>query len=286
MSDLPPPGTFRRGFEPPPPPRPDVPLPPLPSERRTLELDLMRRQPQPTFECAPLFAQRNITVLVFTSFVPSHPDPWVLDWTIHSIRQHLPESRVIVFADGMAGPESSAYTEFKKAARSKYEVVDFDGPHHLSLMFRHALARVHTRLILTQEHDWALQRRYVDWRNIVNELRDSTSPFQAIQLMQGIMGPSQWCRLDGPLVERRGLTLAPTRAFLISGCVARVDWCFRLTEHLTIPEHVETPRFTERVCDGRDRIAWYIPKGPVERGHHLDGQHARQPPKGAPFGEF
>ena len=81
------------------------------------DLATVVRQDVPEFAPASEEDQAAITVLLTTSPMPSHPDPWVVGNVHNSIRRHLPGSRILVLADGVVGSEPETYTEFKKNAK-------------------------------------------------------------------------------------------------------------------------------------------------------------------------
>ena len=58
----------------------------------------------------------KITVIVVTSVLPSHPSTHIVDETIMAIRQHLPNSEIILQIDGLREEQKDRqadYDEYK-----------------------------------------------------------------------------------------------------------------------------------------------------------------------------
>lgn len=108
----------------------------------------------------------DITVLVPVSPMPSHPSSEVIDQTLASIRERLPDSEIIIMFDGV----SPALMELKTAYdehiqnmlwRIEHEMenvipIVFDRHSHQTTMTTRALEIVKTPLILWSEQDTPL----------------------------------------------------------------------------------------------------------------------------------
>ena len=60
--------------------------------------------------------KRDITIVVVTSVLPSHPNTFILDETISSIRSHFPDNEIILQIDGLREERMSRkldYDEYK-----------------------------------------------------------------------------------------------------------------------------------------------------------------------------
>lgn len=121
-----------------------------------------------------------MTVIVPTSYIPSHPNTTVIDQTIQSIRYHT-GSDIILTIDGLR-PEHEAmsndYTEYIRRLLWKcnfeYENVHpilFEKHTHQAGMMKKALTQVHTDLVMYVEHDTPLVTdEPIDWEFLVNTL--------------------------------------------------------------------------------------------------------------------
>lgn len=124
--------------------------------------------------------QEALTVVVPTSYIPSHPSTEIIDQTIASIRAHT-GSDIILTIDGLR-PEheemSNDYTEYVSRLLWKcnfeYENVHpilFDKHTHQAGMMKKALSQVHTELVMYVEHDTPLVTdEPIDWEFLVNVL--------------------------------------------------------------------------------------------------------------------
>lgn len=107
----------------------------------------------------------NVTVLIPVSPIPSHPSSEVVDETIASIRERLPDSEIIVMFDGVS-PKlmhlKAKYEQFVSEMLTKINNMDNAMPvvaekhEHQSGLTRLALPFVDTPLILWAEQDTPL----------------------------------------------------------------------------------------------------------------------------------
>lgn len=121
-----------------------------------------------------------MTVIVPTSYIPSHPSTEIIDQTIASIRHHT-GSDIILTIDGLR-PEHEAmsndYTEYISRLLWKcnfeYEnviPVIFDKHTHQAGMMKKALEMTRTDLVMYVEHDTPLVTdEPIDWLFLVNTL--------------------------------------------------------------------------------------------------------------------
>ena len=68
---------------------------------------------------------REITVVIPTSPIPSHPSTAIIDETIASVRKQLPDSRIIVTADGVRAEQvgmANNYFEYLVALNKQAKV--------------------------------------------------------------------------------------------------------------------------------------------------------------------
>jgi len=114
----------------------------------------------------------RVTVLVPTSPIPSHPSTSILEETVASIRAQLPDSDIIVMADGIRAEQEDRrldYDEYlhRVARLCAYHWTNVtlhiaDTHLHQGLLTRRAMRKVHTPLILFVEHDTPLVGE-IDW---------------------------------------------------------------------------------------------------------------------------
>lgn len=226
--------------------------------------------------------QDEITVLLFTSHVPSHPDSWLIENVYDSIRHHLPTVRIIVLADGYNGLEPPEYIQFKENIKQKnWEVIEFEKKSHQTLMLRHALLTpglITTPLVMVAEHDWGLKPLHIDWKGIVETLTVPLSDFSMIELRQDKIGIWEWKdNFFRDPVDVNNLKLMPTTLFQCPTHIARCDWYRRLAYALFIPDFLERDelQLALKVSGAVSEMACYLPAGPIGRLYHLNGREVR-----------
>jgi len=122
---------------------------------------------------------KDITVIIPTSVLPSHPDTKIIDETLSTIRHHLPNSEIILQIDGLREEQADrkqAYDEYKTEIlwRCLHEYknvlpVVFDELHHQSGMLRETIDLIKTPLLLYVEGDAPLTPdRPIDWQKCID----------------------------------------------------------------------------------------------------------------------
>src|SRR5579864_1708989 len=111
----------------------------------------------------------SISILISTSPRPGHPDSDILDQTVASIRATLPDSPIIIMADGVPNditPQRALnYSGFKSRIQGRYDnskVLEFDTHCQQSGMLGRGLELVNTPLLVYAEDDWSLSPN-IEW---------------------------------------------------------------------------------------------------------------------------
>lgn len=118
--------------------------------------------------------KKDITVVLVTSVIPSHPDTHIIDETIRSIRHHLPESEIILQIDGLREEQlhrKEDYDEYKnrilwKCLHEYKNVLPiiFDEHSHQTTMIKKTIDVIKTPLMLYVEGDAPLVTdEHIDW---------------------------------------------------------------------------------------------------------------------------
>lgn len=115
----------------------------------------------------------DITVIIPTSPIPSHPSTEVIERAIDSIRLHLPDSRILILADGIRQEmqhRKDQYLEYIRRlyalAREKYshiDVVPFPLHRQQAGMLKWVMDDIHTPLLMFFEHDATLDDKPIEW---------------------------------------------------------------------------------------------------------------------------
>lgn len=126
----------------------------------------------------------QVTILIPTSPIPSHPSTTIIDETIAGIRHYFPTARIIVMCDGVRPSiehRREQYKEYLKKLWHRYmesidygrvEVRLFLDPTQQAWMTRETLKDVTTPLVLFNEHDAILRAEPpIEWEAIVSLLK-------------------------------------------------------------------------------------------------------------------
>ena len=118
----------------------------------------------------------DVTVLVASSPILSHPSINILEETLASIRFHFPEAKIVVMLDGLREEQVAwreQYEEHKRRVAWSCENVwkntmalPFDQHSHQSGMTRCALEFIITPLVLFVEHDTPLCTKEIPWEEL------------------------------------------------------------------------------------------------------------------------
>lgn len=119
----------------------------------------------------------EITVIIPSSSIPSHPSIDIIDETIKSVRHHLPDAEIIITFDGLRKEfkdRKNVYDEYIRAALFKCNTewgncvpIIFDEFSHQAKMARIALEEVKTPFILYMEQDTPLVTDYeIPWEGL------------------------------------------------------------------------------------------------------------------------
>ncbi len=224
----------------------------------------------------------DLTVTLFTSPLPSHPGDWILENVYLSVRNQLPDCRIIILADGIDGEEPASYKDFKGRIKSRgYEVVEFSGWHNESLMFKHCLQEmITTPLILVGEGDWGMQNLPIEWEGLVAALMDPAIPYSYINIRQNDIDGWENGHF-GATIRTHGITLLETNWFQTPMHLARCDWYRKIVENFTLPAQLECDQLAHALQDNNavKDMTCYIPTvdpGHPKRLYHWDGKNAKE----------
>ncbi len=229
----------------------------------------------------------EITVLIPVSPIPSHPSTEVLDQTIASVRERLPDSEIIVMFDGIPANKmgfTATYEEFKSAALWKVNndyglatPLVFDEHNHQSGMTRKALELVRTPLILFLEQDTPLHND-IPFADLIEPVKTGYINLLRFHFEAQIHPEHQYLMLDQQPIMILGQPFLRTRQWSQRPHLASTqyyrDICAKYWDN--------EPRFIEHimyglVAEGGDnydehRVHIYAPEGTLVRSKHVDGR--------------
>ena len=228
--------------------------------------------------------KNDITIVVATSVLPSHPDTDIIDETISAIRSHFPDNEIILQMDGLREERlarKADYDEYKNKVLWKcmHEwknvlPIIFDEHCHQTTMMKRTIDLIDTAAMLYVEGDAPITSDCeIDWQkcldmleyNKANTIRfhfESVIPEEHGYLMfgleDGFMRTTQWSQ----------------RPHLSTVKYYR-DTVLPFSEEKTFIED----RFHGKVQDDgwdQHKLWIYHPEGSIKRSYHLDGRRGTQ----------
>ena len=146
--------------------------------------------------------KNDVTIILTTSVLPSHPSTEMIDETIKSIRVHFPDNEIIMQIDGLRKEQSHRkkdYDEYKnrilwKCLHEYKNVLPivFDKHSHQSTMMRETIDLVRTSLILYVEGDAPLTiDEPIDWQECLDLIEYEKANTIRFHFEASIPGPHQ-----------------------------------------------------------------------------------------------
>lgn len=227
----------------------------------------------------------DVTVIMPTTHMPSNPSTEVIEQTLDSVVQQMPNSEIIVLIDGLRPEVSEFVQDYEEATRRLLHQLKYKYPHaipmrfeqygHQSLMTRQALKIIHTPLLLFVEHDTPITRE-IDWVGI-KEVVKSNYAYQVRLSHEGrILDEHKYLMLDEESKTVHGVPLIRTKQWSQRPHLSTTDFYRYIIEKY----HDDQPRFIEHVMYGillhgdwnEFRTHIYTPPGDIQRTIHLDGK--------------
>lgn len=235
----------------------------------------------------------KITVVIPVSPIKSHPDTYILEETIKSVRHHLPESEIIVTFDGVRKEDEAKranYEEFIRRMLWKFNFhytnilpVIFNDHAHQTGMAKEILDTIETPLLLYVEQDTPLVTdELIDWDVCVDNVlisgnadlvrfhHEGVIPKEHSHMIHGLLPDSTMFMRTSQWSQRPHLaTVAFYRRIL--------ETCFSDNTRSFIEDKMHS------ICDEsfrRDglmgwqnyRLVIYYPDGNIKRSYHTDGR--------------
>lgn len=222
----------------------------------------------------------NITVVIPTSLIPSHPSTRIIERTLASVRSHLPDAPIIVTCDGLAHG-----TPYNRARYDEYmsrlvgvAVKRYGMPIHQSGMLVDVLPSIKTQLLLYLEHDWELGHP-IEWAQLESIILSGEAHYVKFYQSNRIHPLHEHMMLER--VIWRGAPLIKTLQYSANPHLASTTW------YRTLVESYFRGRidYIENLLHGPIAIApWadyklliYNPvQGDMKRSFHLDGAGSKE----------
>ena len=228
--------------------------------------------------------KNDVTIIIATSVIPSHPDTKIIDETISAVRTHFPNNEIILQIDGLREERLSRkhdYDEYKnrilwKCLHKWKNVLPiiFDEYSHQTTMMKKTINIINTAAMLYVEGDAPITSdQEIDWQKCLDMLEyekantirfhfEASIPHEHEHLMFGIedgfMKTIQWS-------QRPHLTTVKYYR----------DIVLPVSDEKTFIED----KFHGVVQDDgwdKHKLWIYHPEGSIKRSYHLDGREGTQ----------
>jgi hypothetical protein len=229
---------------------------------------------------------RDVTIIMATSVLPSHPDTRIIDETVTAIRKHFPENEIIMQIDGLREEQQDRkkdYDEYKNRVLWKcmHEwknvlPVVFRNHEHQTNMMLDTINIIKTPILLYVEGDAPLTSDNIDWQKCLdmfeydkaNTIRfhfEQQIPYEHNHLMfgleDGFMKTSQWS-------QRPHLS----RVTYYKDEVLQKAWKGTFIEDGFHGIVIEDCKIHGDLGWSKHKLWIYHPEGGIRRSYHLDGR--------------
>jgi hypothetical protein len=227
----------------------------------------------------------NITTIIPVAPMPSMPSTEVLDETIASVRERLPETEIILMFDGIPSwrtemkPQYEQFTQ-RMLWRAEHEIgnvtpIIFDTHHHQNLMLKAALELVRTPLILWSEQDTPLTGE-IPWSPISDVILTGYANLVRFHHEAQVHPEHQYLMLDESAIDVLGVPLIRCRQWSGRPHLASTKFYKEIAQKY----FGDKPMFVEHILYGivvdgdydEFRLHLYAPEGTQVRSLHLDGR--------------
>lgn len=233
--------------------------------------------------------QGDVTVIMPTSPIKSHPSTEKIDEVIKSVRYHMPNARIIVTFDGVRPEQEHLRDDYEEYIRrflslhnneNIYPIIMDEYTHQVG-MAREALKHVKTPVIFYAEHDISLYPEPLEWEAGTQAIKEGKLDMLRYHFEVAIPEVHKHMMID-KRPKNYGVPVIRTFQWSQRPHLASADWYRKiLTENFT--ENAKC--FIEDYLHGsvdesykhtKDwnlfRIAIYNPEGSIKRAYHLDGR--------------
>lgn len=238
--------------------------------------------------------KNDVTIIVATSVLPSHPDTAIIDETISTIRVHFPNNEIILQMDGLREERLSRkvdYDEYKNRVLWKclHEwknvlPIIFDEHSHQTTMMKKTIDIINTSVILYVEGDAPITPDCeIDWQKCLDMIEYEKANTIRFHFEASIPEPHKHLMFG-----------------LEDGFIRTAQWSQR--PHLSTVKYYrdivlpfsDDKSFIEDRLHGKiqddilpydefDQAGWnqhklwiYHPEGNIKRSYHLDGRQGTQ----------
>lgn len=229
----------------------------------------------------------QLTILIPTSPIPSHPSTIILDETISNIRKYT-DAEIILMFDGVhlsVEHRKDDYQEYRARVIDKsleyghFSFISFSEHTHQAKMTRQALASIKTPLIMFCEHDTSPIGE-IPFKEICDMMLTGIFNYIRFNIFDRILDEHKYLML-GDIHPVCGIPVQRTVQYSQRPHIASTDW---YREILTKYFKPEDKTMIEDVMHGviqdnytltgvdNFKLAIYTPEGSQLRSYHSDGR--------------
>lgn len=235
---------------------------------------------------------KDITVLIPTSPIPSHPSTAILDETIANVRKYT-DALIIIMMDGVHSSiahRTEDYEKYRQAVVVKIALgeygncwaKDFEHHTHQAEMTRRTLKQVETPLIMFCEHDTS-PIGDIPFYDLCYLIRDSVQfNYVRFNIFDRILDEHKPLMLDeNPIVPLPGIKVVRTIQYSQRPHIAKTIWYksilfdyFAEHDKTMIEDVMHSVVISKYEQVGKDTfgLCIYTPDGSQLRSYHSDGR--------------
>ncbi len=225
----------------------------------------------------------NVTVLITTSPIPSHPSTAILDKTIDQVRKYT-DGMIIILADGVHDSLKHRADDYKKyidSINGRYKnsvLYQFGGHQHQARMTRAVLDVVPTDLIFFVEHD-TYPDGDIPFDELCKIVEETEINHLRLNIFDSIIPEHQYLMLGGKTINE--IPLQRTIQYSQRPHIAKKAWYqdilrmhFGKEDKTMIEDVMHSVVQWEFEKHKRDTfgLAIYTPEGDQKRSFHSDGR--------------
>lgn len=232
----------------------------------------------------------DVTIVVVTSVLPSHPNTRILDETLKSIRYHFPSNEIIIQIDGLRDERlnrKNDYDEYKNQVlwKSLHEdknllPIIFDRFSHQTTMMFQTIDMIKTPLMLYVEGDAPLVTdEVIDWDECINFIETGQANTIRFHFESVIPEPHRHLmfNLNGHFLETAQWSQRPhlsKTTYYRDVIIPRMPEKEFIEDnfHGVIQDQIlPYDKFSQMGWESH-KLHIYHPDGSIKRSYHLDGR--------------
>lgn len=238
----------------------------------------------------PGITHGDLTILIPTSPIPSHPSTDILNETIASIRFHFPDADILVMCDGVRPEQEDRREDYDRYVQdvcwkanfewhNVYPIV-FGGHEHQANLTRVALDSVKTPLIMFVEHDTPLVTDCpFDWPRLIGLAKSDDVDVIRFHFEAHVHPEHEHLMTDPGVIDMRGVPVRHTRQWSQRPHLSKTSYYrwlmqtfFPITGRTMIEDRLHSWAQNPDYFD-QFRIVIYHPEtGNIKRSLHTDGR--------------